>query len=164
MAAPKPTPSRPPEPAACRLAVAGDGTLTLPASLVADLGLAAGDAVEVAVLDGQAVLWRAADASKAGPDAPRLPDKAGAGSGGMESPRGMLRDDFKDREDIERFLDEERGKRPIESPRGLLRDYFTDWEDVKRFIEQERHGWTEREERLERLYRETRRNDTSTTS
>ena len=38
--------------------------------------------------------------------------------------------------------------------RGLLRDYFKDREDIQRFIEEERQGWAEREERLDRQWEE----------
>jgi bifunctional DNA-binding transcriptional regulator/antitoxin component of YhaV-PrlF toxin-antitoxin module len=34
------------------------------------------------------------------------------------------------------------------SPRGLLRDYFSDWEEINRFIEEERGGWEDRDKLL----------------
>jgi bifunctional DNA-binding transcriptional regulator/antitoxin component of YhaV-PrlF toxin-antitoxin module len=37
---------------------------------------------------------------------------------------------------------------PAPPPRGLLREYFSSWEDINRFIEEERGGWEERDELL----------------
>ncbi|MGH2533314.1 MAG: AbrB/MazE/SpoVT family DNA-binding domain-containing protein [Thermomicrobiales bacterium] len=34
---------------------------------------------------------------------------------------------------------------------GLLSDYFADWEDINRFIEEERGGWEEREAFLDQI-------------
>ena len=39
-------------------------------------------------------------------------------------------------------------KEPTSSLRGLLSKYFKDREDVERFIEKERRGWEERDEEL----------------
>jgi hypothetical protein len=38
---------------------------------------------------------------------------------------------------------------PASSLRGLLSEYFKDREDVERFIEEERQGWEERDKLLE---------------
>ncbi|HEY7033226.1 MAG TPA: hypothetical protein VH482_17940 [Thermomicrobiales bacterium] len=37
---------------------------------------------------------------------------------------------------------------PASTPRGLLRDYLSDWEDINRFIEEERGGWEDRDQLL----------------
>jgi hypothetical protein len=37
------------------------------------------------------------------------------------------------------------------SARGLLRDYFRDWEDINRFVQEERQAWQEREAALDQM-------------
>jgi bifunctional DNA-binding transcriptional regulator/antitoxin component of YhaV-PrlF toxin-antitoxin module len=75
-----------------RAKVTGRHAITLPAELCRRLHIETGDTVEIALVGGQAVLRK-------------------------------LRED-----------------EPVPELRGLLSDYFTDREDVRRFIEEERHG------------------------
>lgn len=82
-----------------RAKVTGRHAITLPAELCRQLGIEVGDSVEITMLDGRAVLRKAPSTTP-----PQL--------------------------------------------KGLLRDYFTDREDIQRFIEEERRGWEERERRL----------------
>jgi bifunctional DNA-binding transcriptional regulator/antitoxin component of YhaV-PrlF toxin-antitoxin module len=92
----------PPKPAKTefRAKVTGRHAITLPAALCRSLHIETGDTVEIALLGSQALLRKAPE-------------------------------------------DE-----PVPELMGLLSDYFTDRDDVKRFLEEERRGWTERERRL----------------
>jgi bifunctional DNA-binding transcriptional regulator/antitoxin component of YhaV-PrlF toxin-antitoxin module len=80
-----------------RVEVGEEGDLTLPRELSRDLGVQTGDLVEFQLNGEQAILTRAEG-----------------------SPQSSLR--------------------------GLLSDYFTDRDDVKRFIDEERSGWAGDEE------------------
>ena len=77
-----------------RATVTGRHTITLPAELRRRLGIAPGDAVEITVEGQQATLHKVTD-------------------------------------------------QPTPELRGLLSDYFVDREDVQRFVDDERSGWEE---------------------
>ncbi len=82
-----------------RAKVTGRHAITLPAELCRQLGITTGDSVEI-TLQGQQAMLRPAHAE------------------------------------------------PVPPLKGLLSDYFTDREDIQRFIEEERRGWAERDEKL----------------
>lgn len=97
---------RPTYPRTFRAKVTGRHAITLPAEICRELDIATGDFVELELIGEQALLRPAP--SEATP--------------------------------------------PLE---GLLSDYFTDWDDINRFIEEERGGWEEREALLDRMARPT---------
>ncbi|MGH2558753.1 MAG: AbrB/MazE/SpoVT family DNA-binding domain-containing protein [Thermomicrobiales bacterium] len=82
-----------------RAKATGRHAITLPADLCRRLNIETGDVVELELIGEQAVVRRA-------------PEK------------------------------------PIPPARGLLRGYFKDWEDINRFVQEERQAWVDREERL----------------
>jgi bifunctional DNA-binding transcriptional regulator/antitoxin component of YhaV-PrlF toxin-antitoxin module len=84
-----------------RAKVTGRHAVTLPADLCRRLNIAVGDTVEIELIGMQATIRRASD-------------------------------------------------NPIPPARGILRDYFSSREEVQRFIEEERRGWEEDEEVHER--------------
>jgi bifunctional DNA-binding transcriptional regulator/antitoxin component of YhaV-PrlF toxin-antitoxin module len=83
--------------------VTGRHAITLPAQLCRDLGIAVGDTVELELVGQQALLHPLAGES-----------------------HGRTR-----------------------PARGILRDSFRNWDDIKRFIEEERTVWEDREENPE---------------
>jgi bifunctional DNA-binding transcriptional regulator/antitoxin component of YhaV-PrlF toxin-antitoxin module len=85
-----------------RAKVTGRHAITLPAVLCRQLDIATGDTVEIRLVGEQAFLRRAED-------------------------------------------------EPTPPARGLLRDYFRDWEDINRFVQEERQGWQDREAVLDRM-------------
>ena len=85
---------RPPTRQTFRATVTGRHTITLPADLRRELDIAPGDAVEITIEGHQATLRKMAE-------------------------------------------------QPTPALRGLLADYFTDREDIQRFIDEERSGWEE---------------------
>ncbi|HET8521852.1 MAG TPA: AbrB/MazE/SpoVT family DNA-binding domain-containing protein [Thermomicrobiales bacterium] len=80
-----------------RAKVTGRHAVTLPAELCRQLNIETGDRVEFEIIGEKALLRRASDAA-------------------------------------------------VPPARGLLRDYFASREDVQRFIEEERSGWEDDEE------------------
>lgn len=90
-----------------RAKVSGRHAITLPVALRERLGIADGDTVELTVRGDEAWLRRVADESEPAEETDEAPPLI-----------------------------------------GILADYFTDREDVQRFLDEERSGWTEREERL----------------
>jgi len=95
----------PATPKTFRVRVTNRNTITLPAELREQLGIAAGDTVEL-VLNHGWTFWHNASSDIATRPMP------------------------------------EETVPPLE---GLLSDYFTDWDDINRFIQEERGGWEERE-------------------
>jgi len=81
------------------LAIGDDHTLVLPPELREQLGLEAGDVVAISVFGGGASFYKASRAKAADPVTTEAVPEA----------RGLLRDDFADREDVRRFLEAERG-------------------------------------------------------
>ena len=85
------------------LVVTPEHTLVLPDELLRQLGVAAGDVIAVSVYSGHGFFSKAPKAKLAQPiETEPMPELA-----------GLLADYFADREDVRRFLDEERG-RPTE--------------------------------------------------
>jgi antitoxin component of MazEF toxin-antitoxin module len=72
-----------------RVEVGEQETMTLPATLSDQLGIATGDVVEVRVTGDQATIHRVTEES-------------------METARRVMRERFKSQEDIDRFIEEER--------------------------------------------------------
>ncbi|MEA2585020.1 MAG: hypothetical protein QOF33_3105 [Thermomicrobiales bacterium] len=85
-----------------RAKVTGRHTITLPSALCRQMDIAIGDTVEIRLAGEQAFLRRAED-------------------------------------------------QPTPPARGLLRDYFRDWEDINRFVQEERQAWQEREAALDQM-------------
>ena len=79
--------------------VTGRHAITLPAQLCRDLGIEVGDTVALELIGRQALLHPVSDETP-----------------GIDKPA-----------------------------RGILRDYFRDWDDIKRFVEEERTAWEDRE-------------------
>ena len=82
------------------LEVTDEHTIVLPPELRERLGVEAGDVLAISVVGGQGRVYKATRADAARPvvfeDVPEA--------------MGLLSDYFKDRDDVRRFLDEERGK------------------------------------------------------
>jgi bifunctional DNA-binding transcriptional regulator/antitoxin component of YhaV-PrlF toxin-antitoxin module len=97
-----------------RAKVTGRHAITLPSALCRRLEIATGDTVEIRLVGEQAFLRRAED-------------------------------------------------EPVPPARGLLRDYFRDWEDINRFVQEERQGWPDREEQLNRMAMPTEEPEDSST-
>jgi len=95
------------------LPVGEDGAVVLPPDLRRLLRLEAGDTLAVSVSGGSAFVTRTTRRKTAAPGDDREP-------------------------------------RPLA---GLLAGYFKDWDDINRFVQEERAGWEERLERLERRER-----------
>ena len=95
----------PTTPKTFRVRVTNRNTITLPAELREHLGIAAGDTVELVLNNGWTFWHKASDNSTA----PPTPEET------------------------------------IPPLKGLLSDYFKDWDDINQFIQEERHGGEERE-------------------
>jgi bifunctional DNA-binding transcriptional regulator/antitoxin component of YhaV-PrlF toxin-antitoxin module len=98
-----------------RAKVTGRHAITLPSELCRQLEIGTGDSVEIRLIGDQAFLRRVVD-------------------------------------------DE-----PIPPARGLLRDYFRDWEDINRFVQEERQGWDDREKLLDQLMNDSDEQPSSST-
>ncbi len=92
MTATQPKPETTPTSKIYRAKVTGRHAITLPAELCRRLGIEVGDYVEIQRSGGRVTLRRVSSA-----DAPIIPPA-----------RGILRDEFKDWDDIQRFVAEER--------------------------------------------------------
>jgi len=119
-------------------------TITLPAELRQAFDIEDGDVFDLQVDGDQLVLRRSRSDAVA-----RL--------------EGTLSPYFKDREEIQRFVDEERSgwserdaqlEARVARMEGILADLYPTREDVQQFVEDERRGWTERDAKLEERWKQ----------
>lgn len=129
-----------------RLKVTRRNTVTLPAELRRELEIEDGDFIDVRIEGSRAVIHKSS-----------WPEQD------VRYGRGLLRDYFKDHDDVMRFLDEERNggterdaqlEARVARMEGILADLYPTKEDVQQFIEDERRGWAERDAKLEERWKE----------
>ncbi len=87
------------------LEVTDEHTIVLPPDLRERLGVEAGDVLAISVVGGQGRVYKTTRADAARPVVTQ----------------------------------------PVPDAKGLLADYFKDWDDINRFVQEERRGWEERE-------------------